>query len=55
MSAGAAAGLICASAPRASSTGARDAGQIRGPVDEMIDQHNPIIPRARSGRRGRWR
>lgn len=24
-------------------------GQIRGPVDEMVDQHNPIIPRARSG------
>jgi len=21
-------------------------GQIRGPVDEMVDQHNPIIPRA---------
>ena len=23
-------------------------GQIRGPVDEMVDQHSPIIPRARS-------
>ena len=28
-------------------------GQIRGPVDEMVDQHNPIIPRTRSGRRVR--
>ena len=27
-------------------------GQVWNPVDEMVDQHDPIILHARSGRRG---